>query len=87
MHHHNGKGNNGMMWMMVLCCALPLLLLILSGGATIGGSSAWLVLGAVALMVVIHLFMAKGHTRSGEEKSEAKTDEEKDSSHSGHSCH
>ncbi len=65
MHDHNDKSDNRMMWMMMIGCALPILLLIFLGGAKIGGSSTWLVLGAAAFMVIIHLFMAKSHKHSG----------------------
>lgn len=90
MHNHDGKDGNWMMWAMMICCAVPLLLIVLFGlGGKALGAPTWIVLGAVAVMVIAHFFMmGRSHKHSDEEQSTAdKDDKNKDGKdHSGHGC-
>ena len=82
MHDHDTQGN-GMMWMMVLCCALPVLFLVFLGGKAVG-NSAWLILGAMAVVMAVHFFMMK---RSHDQSDNDPNNKDKDNSRTGHSCH
>lgn len=56
----NNKELMKMMGMMAICCLLPIVLLGTVG--TVGGISPAIMIGIVALCVVLHLFMMRGHT-------------------------
>lgn len=92
--HHNGKDSNWMMWVMMICCGAPLLLIIVFG---LGGRSleapTWLIMGGIAVMVIVHLFMmGRSHEHSHEEESvtdgesKDKNGIDKKEDHSGHGC-
>ncbi len=87
MHNHDGKNDNWMMWVMMICCAIPLLVIVLFGfGGRALGAPTWIILGAIAVMVIFHFIsMGKSHKHSDEEQT---TDGEKkdDKDHSGHGC-
>ena len=66
-----------MMWMMAICCGLPILLILFFGAGGLAlGASIWIVLGAMALMIVLHLLLMRRH----------KHNDKKDGEHS-HGCH
>ena len=93
-HEKDGKGMGSMMWMMI-CCALPLVLILIFGiGGKASGASSWVIFGGVAVMILAHLFMMRGHGHSNEEKDKqgvvGEDDKNKDDkdhkNHSGGGC-
>jgi len=60
-----GKDDNGIKHMvfMVLACIIPLAIIILL--SIFGISSKWTTIGAIALMVFLHVFMMKNHFNGG----------------------
>lgn len=94
MHDHDNKdkGMGSMMWMMIICCAVPLVLILLFGlgGKSLGGPN-WIVFGGVAVMLLVHFFMMRGHGHSNEghdKQGIADGEDKKDKNHSNHgSCH
>lgn len=94
MDNKEDKQGSWMMWAMMICCALPLFAILLFGlgGKALGGSS-WVIFGGVAVMLLAHFFMMRGHGHSNEEHNKQSVDGEedknkKDKNHSSHgSCH
>lgn len=91
MHDHNNKENSWMMWAMMICCALPFFLILIIGerGKELG-TSAWIIFGGVAIMVIIHIFMmSRLHKHHDEEDNMTKAqnkDNKDNKTHSGHGC-
>lgn len=82
-----------MMWVMALCFAIPLvLILIFSAGGKALGTTTWVVLGAMAVMMVAHFFMmGKSNKHSDKDqniagKDDKNRDDKDDKDHSGHRC-
>lgn len=85
MHNHdNHKENSWMMWAMLLCCLGPVFLVLFFGaGVTAGGISPWIVIGAVAVVAILHFVMMKrSHKHTQEQSHESGNKDE----HSGHGC-
>lgn len=89
-HDNNDKGMGSMTWMMVICCAVPLVLVLIFGlGGKALGASSWVIFGGVAVMILAHFFMMRGHGHSNEEHkmNEGEDKNNKDhKNHSGHGC-
>ena len=64
-HNHESGHGSSMMWMMIACCAVPILaILFLSGGiAAFGGTSLFLPLIALVLLVACVVMMIR-HRKS-----------------------
>ena len=94
-HDNNNKGMGSMMWMMLICCAMPLIVILFLGtGAKALGASSWVIFGGVAVMLLAHFFMMRGHGHSNEEHDKQgvadqdgkNKDDNEHKNHSGHGC-
>lgn len=80
--HNNDNHNSSMMWMMVLCCALPIVFLALFSSKPIG-TSAWIILGAMAAFLIIHFWLMK---KSHDNPVKLKNNKSGTKSNSRHNC-
>ncbi len=74
------------MWMMMICCALPLLLIVMFGlGGKTFGAPAWIMVGSIALILLIHLVLMSRSPHQSD-KEQKKNHDKSDKEHTSHGC-